>query len=383
VRQANARLEEHQRIRSASVWTSNGLPRTEGTRKLKRRELKRWVERGGAPADRVQPSAQRAVAAIIAELAHRDRMTAETTLDELGLSSIERIELMTRLEEQFDTTIDEAQFSNARTVGDVESLVQRGAPVAGATADKPTVAGAPSDRVEAPPHRAEPMTFPAWNLRLWARAIRRINLPLWILPLARIFARIQVRGLEHLQRIDRPVIFASNHLSHLDTPAILIALPPRWRYRVAPAMAKDFFDAHFHPERHPWRKVLTRRTAYYLAALVFNAFPIPRREAGAREALRCMGELVSDGFSILIFPEGEISHRGDVLPFQPGVGMLASRLNVPVVPIRLRGLDRVLHPTWRMPRPGRAIVIFGAPLRLQGQDYATLAKQVEEAVRAL
>jgi hypothetical protein len=44
VRRANAKLEEHQKIRSASVWTEDGLPRTGGTRKLKRRELKRWAE---------------------------------------------------------------------------------------------------------------------------------------------------------------------------------------------------------------------------------------------------------------------------------------------------------------------------------------------------
>jgi long-chain acyl-CoA synthetase len=201
--------------------------------------------------------------------------------------------------------------------------------------------------------------------------------------LARIFAWVQVQGREHLQRLDGPVIFASNHLSHLDTPAILMALPSDWRYRVAPAMAKDFFDAHFRPEGHPRRKVLTLRTAYYLAALFFNAFPIPRREAGTRETLRYIGDLVSDGFSILIFPEGQISHHGEVLAFQPGVGMLASRLNVPVVPVRLKGLDQILHPTWRMARPGHATVTFGAPLRLQGQDYVALTKQVEEAVKAL
>jgi long-chain acyl-CoA synthetase len=383
VRQANARLEEHQKIRSASVWRENGLPRTEGTRKLKRRELKRWAETGGAPAERARPPTERSVAAIIAELAHRERVSAETTLDELGLSSLERIELMTALEEQFDTTVDEGEFSSAQTVGDLEALIQHGGPAPPTGQAKEVPPGGPATRAEAPPRRAEPMAFPAWNRRLPARLVRRVNLPLWILPLARVFAWIQVRGLEHLQHLAEPVIFASNHLSHLDTPALLIALPPRWRYRVAPAMAKDFFDAHFNPERHPWRKVLTLRTAYYLAALVFNAFPIPRREAGARETLRYMGALVSDGFSILIFPEGEISHSGDVLPFQPGVGMLGSRLNVPVVPVRLKGLDRVLHPTWRMARPGRATVTFGAPFRLQGQEYTGLAKQVEEAVRAL
>lgn len=98
---------------------------------------------------------------------------------------------------------------------------------------------------------------------------------------------------------------------------------------------------------------------------------------GARETMRYIGDLVSEGVSILIFPEGQISHRGDVLQFQPGVGMLASRLDVPVVPVRLKGVDQVLHPTWRMARPGRVTVTFGTPLRLEGQDYATLAQQVE------
>ena len=40
-----------------------------------------------------------------------------------------------------------------------------------------------------------------------------------------------------------PVIFASNHQSHIDTPVIMAALPPAWRYRIAPAMAKEFQEA--------------------------------------------------------------------------------------------------------------------------------------------
>jgi 1-acyl-sn-glycerol-3-phosphate acyltransferase len=63
--------------------------------------------------------------------------------------------------------------------------------------------------------------------------------------------------------------------------------------------------------------------------------------------------------------------------------MIAARLGVPVVPVRIDGLDRVLHTTARMARPGRVRVAFGAPLRLVGDDYEALAKQVEDAVRAL
>jgi 1-acyl-sn-glycerol-3-phosphate acyltransferase len=54
-----------------------------------------------------------------------------------------------------------------------------------------------------------------------------------------------------------------------------------------------------------------------------------------------------------------------------------------VVPVRLDGVDRVLHPRWKFPRPGRVRVAFGAPLRLRGDDYAALAAQVERAVKAL
>jgi long-chain acyl-CoA synthetase len=63
--------------------------------------------------------------------------------------------------------------------------------------------------------------------------------------------------------------------------------------------------------------------------------------------------------------------------------MIASRLAVPVVPVRLVGLDRVLHRTWHMARPGHVRVVFGAPMRLTGTDYEALATQVESAVRAL
>jgi hypothetical protein len=60
------------------------------------------------------------------------------------------------------------------------------------------------------------LTFPSWNRSLPARIARRVSLPTWILPLSRIFASMTVTGLEHLETIDGPVIFAANHQSHFD-----------------------------------------------------------------------------------------------------------------------------------------------------------------------
>lgn len=214
-------------------------------------------------------------------------------------------------------------------------------------------------------------------------AVRRVSLAVWLLPLTRLFARIRVDGLGHLDAVRGPVIFASNHQSHMDTPVILAALPRAIRGRVAVAMAKEFFDAHFHPEGRSVRDRLLSGSFYRLAALFFNGFPLPQREAGARQTLRYIGELVSDGWSVLIFPEGGRSESGEIDAFRPGVGMIAARLSVPVVPIRLEGVDRVLHRSWKMARPGRVRVAFGPPIELAGEDYATLARRVEAAVRAL
>ncbi|HYL38324.1 MAG TPA: AMP-binding protein [Bryobacteraceae bacterium] len=219
--------------------------------------------------------------------------------------------------------------------------------------------------------------FPVWSRSLPARLARRIFLPGFLLPLARIFAHVRTEGLEHFDGVQPPVVFASNHQSYMDVPVILSALPARWRYRVAPAMRKEFFEQHFRG------RSLTNSLNYYLAALFFNAFPIPQREPGALSTLRYMGELANDQWCVLIFPEGRMTRQGELAPFQPGVGMIASKLQVPVIPVRIEGLDRVLHQTWKMARMGRVRVAFGKPLHLTGGDYLALARQVEEAVRKL
>src|SRR5207248_4085186 len=98
--------------------------------------------------------------------------------------------------------------------------------------------------------------------------------------------------------------------------------------------AKEFFKAHFFPGEHSRRDWFSNSLNYYLASLFFNAFPLPQREAGARQTLRYIGELLEDGFSVLIFPEGRRTGGGEIDRFRPGIGMIASRLDVPVVPVR-------------------------------------------------
>lgn len=106
-------------------------------------------------------------------------------------------------------------------------------------------------------------------------------------------------------------------------------------------------------------------------------------KSGIRETMRHMGHLVSEGWPVLIFPEGERTRTGAIEPLQPGVGMIASRLQVPVIPIRLVGVERVLPRGAAMVQRGKVEVRFGPPMELRGDDFAALARQVQAQVTAL
>lgn len=317
VQRANARLADYQRIRGFSIWPQREFPRTEGTGKLKRHEIAK-----SAPIV-TEPSA------------------TDLNIPLENLTSLERVERMVAL------GLDEAQVS-AKASG---------------TAPAPS-----ASTIE---------DFPTWNRRFFARLARRIFLPGFLLPLNRLFAHVHAHGRENLRNLQPPVIFASNHQSYMDVPTIMSALPARWRYRVTPAMRKEFFEQHFHGRK------FSNSLNYYLATLFFNAFPIPQHEPGALATLRYIGELSSDKWCLLIFPEGKMTDAGEISPFQPGIGMIASRFGIPVVPVRIRGLDHVLHKSWMMACPGRVDVTFGPALHLAGDDYAALARQVEDAVKNL
>ena len=392
VRGANATLEDHQRVRSTSIWPGESLPRTDGTQKLKRREIQRWAA-GETAGVATTPAAGASVESVMARFASGRDITPDTSMEELGLSSLDRVELMMALEEAFQTTLDETLLTTSKTVGELKALLGSGSafqvpgsgfqvPGSGSSTNEPE----PGKRNLEPGTRnpePEPSSQPRWNRTSLSWFLRRISLPTWILPLARYFLRpLKVDGLEHLAALKRPAIFASNHQSHMDVPVIMLAMPVKWRYSLAPAMAKEFFEAHFFPARFSRREWFTNSLNYYLSCQFFNAFPLPQREAGTRRTMRYMGEILADGYSILIFPEGKRTQDA-IAPFRPGIGMMAARLGVPVVPVRIEGVDKVLHPKWKWPAKGPVKVTFGKAITLAGDDYSALSKLVEDAVKEL
>ncbi|MEE8583436.1 MAG: AMP-binding protein [Acidobacteriota bacterium] len=402
VRQANSSLEPHQRIRSWSVWPEDDFPRTSSTFKVQRRLVAERI-RGKSQPDPGQAAAPEAltVNAILSRMTGQAPDSVQDSLrlaEDLGISSLDRIELLAQLEDAYQLAIDEESFSLLGTVGDLRNWVRRasrGRPPRLQDKLQPTAPDSPpngsevepSDEMTPTPRSAvRPLPEQASSLGWHGRPmgwLRKVLLEALIFPLYRHYIPMQIEGRQHLDDLPGQVIFAANHASHLDTPAIYQALPYRWRHRLAPAMRQEFFRPYFWPQGHSLRQRCRAGLQYHLAAGLFAAYPLPHR-GGIRRTLRYTGSLVEKGYCPLIFPEGRRTPDGEILPFQPGVGLMALQLRLPVVPIHLSGLFEILsvHDEWPKAGPVRAVI--GAPLHFEGTtDPGQIASRVEAALRRL
>jgi 1-acyl-sn-glycerol-3-phosphate acyltransferase len=177
-----------------------------------------------------------------------------------------------------------------------------------------------------------------------------------------------VLGREHLAGIEPPFLVCPNHTSHLDVSTLRLALGPRLRRRLAAAAADDYFF-----ERHRFRSFI----AAWLGGVAFRRGVSPESIAGVER-------LLAAGWGVILFPEGTRSRTGTLATFKPGIGLLATRTGVPVVPVRIDGLHAVLPPGRLRPRRGRVQVRFGEPLRaVPDEDARAFSARLEAAVRSL
>ena len=208
----------------------------------------------------------------------------------------------------------------------------------------------------------------------WARtapmkALREVAQRGGLAPLFHSQVRTHVEGLDVLNKVRGPVIFAANHASHLDTPLILLSLPDEWRRNTTVGAAADYFFDTW------WRAVGS--------AVLFNTFPIERR-GGAMATTA--GDVLADGWNLVIFPEGTRSRDGWMGRFRMGAAWLAVQYGVPVVPVAHRGTFSAMPRGQGWPSPGRRqlMIRFGEPLRpAAGETARDFAPRVEGAVAAL
>jgi long-chain acyl-CoA synthetase len=359
VQRANESLAEFQRIRHWVVWPTSDFPRTTGTRKVIKGQVAEGVktmqtEKQTAPVTAASAPLTLPVINRIAGAQSASLDLSANLADDLKLDSLGRVELLSALEDQYQIELDEAAITQATTIGDVERIVSQGA------------------------SEATTYPYPRWAMRFPMTWIRPVVYHLFLLPLTLIMCRVRVTGAERIARLKGPALLISNHVTDVDAALILSALPVRWRTRLAIAMQGELLrEWRYPPVMTGWFTRVQGKVLYALAAGLFNVFSLPR-QSGFRQSFAYAGEAMDRNWSVLIFPEGTETKDGQIQPFRAGIGLLASELNVPVIPIMLEGLFELKQKRQFFVRPGTVSVTFGEPIELSPKLTPTeITKELE------
>jgi long-chain acyl-CoA synthetase len=367
LRRANESLADYQRIRRWMVWPEGDFPRTP-THKPNLGAIQRMVERrergtaespGGPLAELISQITGRAPGRLAA---HADLAT------DLNLSSIERVELLSALEDRFQVELSDAGFTAATTVGELERLLRA-----------PGQAGAPVPPAEESGY--EYPVWPQWRIAAWTRAAAWYLL---IVPAMALLGRPRVRGRENLRGVPGPLLLVSNHVTFLDPALVMAGLPARFRHRLAVAMIGERLRAMRHPPRdRGWLLGMVDRVTCFLLLLLFNVFPLPQK-SGYRRSFAFAGESADRGYSVLVFPEGGRTRDGRLAPFRAGIGLLANRLGLPIVPVRIDGLFELKQGGKKRAPRGALRISIGEPVEFPPQTEAEkIARELERRVAAL
>jgi 1-acyl-sn-glycerol-3-phosphate acyltransferase len=188
-----------------------------------------------------------------------------------------------------------------------------------------------------------------------------IRLILWTLGFTRVI-RTEIVN-DDVVPDEGAVILAANHISMIDVFFILAAIR---REAIAMAMAEL------------WKSPLTRWLVEVLGQI-----PVVRGDSNSgKQAMESAAHALEDGALVGIFPEGKCVKPGDVVPYRPGVAVLAKDTGVPIIPVRLVNANEVLPLGKKFPRRGSTVhVIFGDPI--DPDEFATVPELLDEVRRRI
>ena len=353
ISEANDRLDTLHQITGYSLWPESEFPKTT-TLKIRKFQVKEKLMAHETPPPEISMDpfinliarATGTAAGVI----HEDSLL----VGDLGLTSIGRLELVNYLEQEFRLDLEESAIDQGTRVADLRKLV--------------------SGREKIKSRKR----YRFWTNKPIFRFVRRVLDKLLHYPLLRLFVTLQVTGLDRLQKVESPVLFISNHLSYLDYAAVMFSLPEKWRYTTATAAWEEFFF----PGRASLPMKLWKRFAYEYGTMVLNLFPLPQT-GGFRQSFRYMGKLADMGQNILLFPEGQRSRDGRLLPLRRGLGLMVMELRIPVVPVHIAGMEKVYPPGSVLPSPGHVRVSIGEPMFFTKQSADEIVESAKNALHAL
>jgi long-chain acyl-CoA synthetase len=379
---ANETLAEYQRMRTWFVWPEQDFPRS-STQKPRRNVVRDAVEaslRGQAPARAASPLSE-----LLTRITGRPapNLTSDADLEcGLGLSSLERVELLGALEDRYQIDLSETKFANTATVGDLEKLLQP----AGSSVDgrRSSIDGKPSERPTTSDQRPTAFHYPRWALGWPTTWLRMATRYLLMRPAMLLLGWPRVTGRENLLGVRGPLLVVSNHIADVDVGFIQAALPARIRHKLATATGGEALEALRSPAPdRPFFQRIYNRMQWTLAVALLNLFPLPR-DSGFRKSFAYAGEAIDRGYSVLVFPEGKHTTDGKTQRFRSGVGLLANNLRIPILPMRIDGLFEIKQADRKYAAPGKIKVRIGKPMQFAPEtDPEEIARALQAAVENL
>ena len=358
---ANEILADYQRMREWFVWPEKDFPRTSTGKP--RTNVIRDVVQAAREARPVAVSGASPLQELISKISRRsaaDLRPDAKLEDDLGLSSLERVDLFSALEDRYQVDLNEASFSTARTVGDLEQML----------------AGRGFGRAE--------YHYPRWTLSWPVRWIRMLAYYGLMRPAMMLLGWPRIEGRNNLAGVAGPVLVVCNHIDDVDVGFVQTALPARLRHWLATATGGEALEALRTPA--PGRNFFVRiydRVQWISGVALLNLFPLPR-EAAFLKSFAYAGECIDRGYSVLVFPEGHHTIDGKLRPFRAGVGLLAKRLGVAVVPMRMDGLFELKQAGKRFAPPGKIRIRIGAPVSFEATAEAMeIARELQKKVAEL
>lgn len=364
-------LPSHKRVLSYEIWTEE-LPRTT-TRKLKRFEIaRRRAERersaaagaaetiaaaaepsGRAPlleaarAWAAQPDVARALAVIQAAAKQKDAIHPDANIElELGLDSLERVELLTQLEQEFGCSVPEDVRQKIYTVRELVEAVRAPEGAAAAEGKAGDAWASLFARIPEDDEQFSALIQPRPVTTAFIFLLLKITR-----LLAHSFLGLRVRGTERMPTAG-PFLVCPNHQTFLDGFLLVAALPWKVFRRIFFVGASEYYA--------------TPLTAWL--ARQINVVPVDP-DSNLVRAMQAGAFGLRHGLVLILFPEGERSVDGEIKTFKKGAAILSRHLRAPIVPAAIRGAfefwPRGYAFRWRacLPGSGRRITLeIGAPI---------------------
>ncbi|MBI4449297.1 AMP-binding protein [Candidatus Woesearchaeota archaeon] len=354
ITEANKRLDSSQQILGVSVWPELDFPRTP-THKIRTFKLVEWLAMRSTKRDDTElPASTNRITTLISQATGtpttKITMTSRLVRD-CGLDSIGRAELTSRIESEFQIDLPEDAINATTTARDLETLIKER-------------------------HTIEPPPYLHWTRHWSLIPLRRVLLAL-LTSFVRRYARVTVNNVNNIP--EKPCIIAVNHASHFDVPTLFSILPRNLRKKTTVTTWAEYFTSR---EQPLIQRLARRHILLPIMTLLYHTILFPQQH-GIRESMRYIGSHIDKGGVVVVFPEGRRTRDGSVGEFKPGIGLLATQIKVPIVPVRITGLFDILPFGARWPRRGAVAITIGKPQSYHCGEPEKIAKDIEQKIRTL